>query len=129
MGQPWHRDKVVAPFKFLDGIMRLPEPLELEFANDLTQEVEKKDMSYVTSIEYFAELRGFERGKQEVKQQWEQNGIQKGESRLLLSQLKSKFKKVPKDYIKRVEQANPDILLTWADRVLWANTIEEVFSN
>ena len=66
-------------------------------------------------------------GRQEGKQEGRQEGMQKGEAKLLLRQLNSKFGEIPKDKRRMIESADPDTLLKWSERVLTANSLDEVF--
>ncbi len=54
-------------------------------------------------------------------------GIQQGEAAVLRRQLKRRFNEIPRQVEKRLEQAGRDELETWADRVLDAERIEDVF--
>ena len=47
----YNRQDILELFRLLDWMMRLPEPLELTFRDELKQFEEEKQMPYVTSIE------------------------------------------------------------------------------
>jgi len=73
-------------------------------------------MPYVTSAERF----GIEKGRLEGKRE--------GEANILLRQISRKFGPgVLNAYRDRIEQADTDTLLDWAERVLTADSIDEVF--
>lgn len=57
----------------------------------------------------------------------EKTGEKKGEVRLLLRQLESKFGPLDARTRARVRRAGSERLLTWADRVLTAERLEQVF--
>ena len=61
------------------------------------------------------------------KQSARKEGIQQGEGTMLICQLECKFKSVPKNYRRQVEQASPELLLKWAKKVLTSQSLEEVF--
>ena len=63
---------------------------------------------------------GLEKGRQE--------GRQEGEYRLLLQQLKLKFRSIPKNYLQQMTAADADLLLIWGKRILTAENIEDVFN-
>jgi hypothetical protein len=46
---------------------------------------------------------------------------------MLLFLLMQKFKIVPEHYCETVKKATPDLLKTWAERILICQTIEDVF--
>jgi hypothetical protein len=72
-------------------------------------------MGYVTSWERIGEKKGMEQG------------LELGRRELLTSQLEYKFQKVPEKYQNLINNASPDVLFEWANRVLVATTIDEVF--
>ncbi len=79
-----------------------------------------------------SELRGetmtlAEQWKQEGRQEGEQRGLRAGETAILNRQLKLRFREIPADYQKRIEQADAETLLKWGDQILTANSLEEVF--
>jgi predicted transposase/invertase (TIGR01784 family) len=66
-----------------------------------------------------------------IAEQLIQRGIQEGklegEITLLVHLLKRKFGAIPANELKRLQQANADTLLIWADRILDARHIKDVF--
>lgn len=72
--------------------------------------------------EYFEGI-GVEKGRQEGRQV----GHQEGESALLLRLLQRKFGIIPAHYRNKIEQADANTLLTWGERILKADYIEEIF--
>jgi hypothetical protein len=80
-------------------------------------------MAYITSMEQMGIDKGFKLG---IKTGIE-TGIQQGEATILKHLLESKFSKVPKRYLELIEEAKTDALLRWANRLLSAKSVEEVF--
>lgn len=111
----WSRDIICSLLKFFDGILRLPEPIQLEYTKEVHQVEEELKVSYVTTFEEFAKREGIQIGRQE------------GESLVLVSLLESKFGVIPEKYMNRIKQANSDILLTWAKRLLNVQSLSELF--
>lgn len=72
---------------------------------------------------------GILEGKREGILEGKREGILEGEASLLLRQLISRFGTVEQCYRKQLEYADSDTLLTWSERILTADTIEEVFDN
>jgi len=54
-------------------------------------------------------------------------GRQEGESTMLLRQLQRKYGNLPPYYRNKIEQADANTLLIWAERVLDAKHLEEIF--
>ena len=63
----WDADRVRRLFRFIDWVMDLPSPLELQFRDTLKQIESEKQMPYVTSIERLAKHEGKVEGKIEGK--------------------------------------------------------------
>jgi len=80
-------------------------------------------MPYVTSVERLATKRGMEQGMQQGMQQ----GLQQGEIAVLKRQLHKRFGELPEEVELRLHKATLEQLEVWADRVLDARTLEEVF--
>ncbi|MFW6172080.1 MAG: hypothetical protein ACODAD_16460, partial [Planctomycetota bacterium] len=64
---------------------------------------------------------------EELDKRGEKPGIQKGQVGLLQRLLESRFAQFPDIYKQRLQQADSDTLLTWSERVLTAETLEDVF--
>ena len=55
-----------------------------------------------------------------------QEGRQEGEALVLSRLLQLKFGEIPDDAKRRIAQADPDTLLAWSDRILTAQSVDEV---
>ncbi len=88
-------------------------------------------MAYVSSVERIGIEKGVKLGVQQGMELGEARGMvkgrQEGESNLLLRLLARRFGAVPEWVSARLNQANTDLLETWGDRVLDAQSLEEVF--
>jgi flagellar biosynthesis/type III secretory pathway protein FliH len=58
-----------------------------------------------------------------------QEGRQQGEARLLLRQLERKFGTLSEAHRTRVQGADAEELLSWAERLLTARSLSEVFGD
>lgn len=103
----WQKDDIITLLIFIDWVMALPPTLELEFRDAVRVIEEDLHVNYVTSFERI--------------------GIQKGESILLMRILERKFKNLPEQYRQKVEQASPDSLLKWGEKILESQELEEIF--
>ncbi len=107
----YSRSDILELFRIIDWMIRLPDALEREFLADVYAIEEAKKMPYVTSAERF----GIEKGKLE------------GEAAVLLRLMERKYgPEALAAHRERVEQADAATLLEWAERVLTAETIDEV---
>jgi hypothetical protein len=55
-----------------------------------------------------------------------QEGRQQAASSIVLRQLQRKFGVLPQEVLSRVEQADPDTLIEWSDRIITADRIDDV---
>ena len=72
---------------------------------------------------------GAEEGRKEGRQEGLREGHRKGESSLLKRLLIVRFGPLPEWAERRMAEASEDLLEHWAERILYAATIEEVFEN
>jgi flagellar biosynthesis/type III secretory pathway protein FliH len=70
--------------------------------------------------------KGIQQGMQQGIQQGMQQGMQQGEARMLLRLLARRFGELPEDKRKQIESADTETLLEWSERVLTANSLDEV---
>ena len=111
------REVILELFRVMDWMIRLPESLEEAFRQEVYAFEEAKRMPYITSVE----RAGIEKGRAE--------GMQQGEATLLLRQIEHKFgASALRDYRARVENADAETLLTWSERILVAERVEDVFA-
>jgi hypothetical protein len=98
----------------------------------LTTIKEKADPIMVSNIaqEWIDEGKalGLLQGVAEGMAQGVAEGMARGEARLLTRQLTRRFGTLPADVTARMEDADTDTLEAWADRLLDARTLDEVFA-
>jgi len=104
------REQILELFRVLDWILQLPKDLEREFTRELIAFEEQAKMPYITSIERL--------GRQE--------GRQEGEVAMLMRQIARKFGPPTDTVRERIAGADPETLLEWSDRILTAQTLDEV---
>ena len=112
----YERALILALFRLIDWMIRLPKGLEADFRQQLYAYEEQQRMPYVTTVEQA----GIEKG---VKQ-----GVKQGEAIILLALLQEKFGPDTVDaYRERITAAEPEELLQWSKRILSAETAETIF--
>ena len=109
----WQKNDIVAIYTFIDWILALPEALALQYHKEIEKIEEELKVSYVTT----AERIGIEKGRRE------------GEITLLMALLNDKFQTIPVNFLPKIKNANNDVLLKWAKRVLNCQSIEEVLED
>ena len=119
------REVMLELFRVMDWMIRLPESLEEAFRQEVYAFEEAKWMPYITSVE----RAGIEKGRAEGLEQGMERGVQQGEAALLLRQIERKFgAPVLREYGARVESADAETLVTWSERILVAERVEDVFA-
>jgi hypothetical protein len=68
-----------------------------------------------------------------IAEQWIEEGEARGRglggAEFLLHQLERRFGSVPEPYRDRIDNADPDTLFVWGDRLLTARSLQEVFED
>jgi hypothetical protein len=88
-------------------------------------ETEKTPKEFIEKIQQELPTRG---GVMTIAEQLRQEGVQRGESTLLVRQLERKFRLLPDQYRQKIQQANAEKLLIWGERVLDTECLEEIFA-
>jgi hypothetical protein len=110
--------------RLLDWMMALPKELETEFRRQVAALKETEKMRYITSFERFAREDGREEGLEEGLQQ----GLRKGQAGLVLRLLERRFGVISGQYLEKLETAQLDQLSRWAERILEADSLSDVFA-
>jgi hypothetical protein len=119
----WVRQVVLPRFMPPDEI---PERLTLEETE--TMLAERIDQ-WNRKLKEQSLREGRKEGLQKGRQEGRQEGRKEGEANALLLLLRKKFGALPKRTQKRIQEAEPDLLLEWLDRVLTAESLGEVFGD
>ncbi len=69
-----------------------------------------------------------DRWNREIREEGREEGRQEGEARVLLRQLRLKFGPLAPEIEERVRSADADRLLGWSERILTAESLQDVFS-
>ncbi|MEO5333995.1 MAG: Rpn family recombination-promoting nuclease/putative transposase [Magnetococcus sp. YQC-5] len=72
---------------------------------------------------------GIEEGRQEGFLEGFLDGRKEGEAAILLKLIRRKFGQMPDWVIEKVQTANLDLLGAWSENVLFANSVDEVFTD
>jgi hypothetical protein len=109
----------LAVYAFIDWVMALPQGLEIDYPNAVASLDEEQKMRYVTT----AERIGMEKG--------ERIGMEKGErigeAKMLVRLLEMRFGPLSEERRRQLESADAESLLEWSERILTAQTVDEVF--
>ena len=118
--------RVLLPAR-LPGI-ELPEMSDLnEVNNMLAERVKQWTEQWKAEGLQAGMQQGLEQGLEQGRNQGRREGRQEGEAAMLLRQLTRKFGAIDESIRARVLGADAEQLLVWGERVLSADTIEEVF--
>jgi len=137
----WLIGLIIAEFDHISPIVDKIKAYQASTTNDLIDWMDLLETVLVYKLPEFTreEIRkmlNFEdvelkqtRFYQDVFAEGEAKGKTKGEATLLLKQLERKFHAVPESARKRIEAADAETLLVWGERVLDANSLEEVWGH
>ena len=117
----WERQRILDLFAVLDWMMRLPDRLEQKLWQDIAAIEGESKMRYVTSVERLAIQRGIQQG--------EQRGAQKGEAAVIQRLLTKRFGSLNAETLTRLQTAPCEQLESWAENLLDAATLDEVFKD
>ncbi|HRP77462.1 MAG TPA: DUF4351 domain-containing protein [Rhodocyclaceae bacterium] len=124
----WPRQRILDFFSVLDWMMRLPKELEQRLWQDIENIEGERKVKYVTSVERLAIERGMAKGMQQGIEQGLKQGRAQGIAAVLHRQLNRRFGPLPDDVTRRLSQATPEQLEIWVERVLEAQSIDEIFA-
>ena len=121
------REQILAWFRVLDWMLRLPEDLDLGFREELMAFEEETQMPYVTSVERIGIQKGLQQGLEQGRQEGRQEGRKEGEAAILFRQITLKFGPPSEEVRARIEAADTDTLLEWSARILTAEHVQDIF--
>lgn len=121
------REQVLQLFNIMDAMLVLPEALELEFADAITQIEEEHQVTYINSVQRVTIKRERQQALQQGMQQGMQQGQRKGAAEIVTSLITRKFGPLPNWAQVRMARADEAELNQWAMQVLDAQRIEQVF--
>ena len=123
----WDKKAILDLYTFIDWVIALPESLELEYLNEIEHFEQEKHMKYITSAERIGIQKGMQQGIKEGVVKGLQQGMEKGKRAILLRQLQRKFGSIPAHCQKRIEKAHAEELLDWADTIITADSLQDIF--
>ena len=103
LARGFDKEYIFKLYNFIAWVMALPEPLEIEYRSHVKQLEEKKKMRY---LEYVY--------------------MKKAGAALILRLIKRRFGDVPDQYEQRIHTADAKTLRLWEERILDANTLQEM---
>jgi hypothetical protein len=121
------RKDILELYRFIDWVMALPRDLEIDFQEELTRYEKEKNMPYVTSAERIGMEKGIQQGIEQGIERGIEQGVPRGEALLLKRLLTRRFGTLPSWVEQRLDLAGQTDLENWGDRILDAETLEEVF--
>ena len=126
------KQEIITLFRFIDWVMVLPEEFAESFWQEHSEYEESKKMEYITSVERIGIRKGHKEGRKEGriegKQEGHKSGLTDGETTVISRQLLKKFGVLPNKYLVLLKSADEETLLHWADKILFADSLDEVFS-
>ena len=127
------RDNASSTFSVLDWMMRLPREFEQRLWQDIENIEGERKVKYVTSVERLAIERGCRRAWSKGSKSVSEKGIEKqgraqGSANVPPAPAEPALRPASPRHHPASSQSTPEQLEIWAERVLEARTIDEVFA-
>lgn len=122
-GRNWDKQQIINLFSVIDWMMNLPEVLQLQLWQEIEHFERNCAMPYITSVERIGINKGIQQGRAEGKIE----GKLEGEAVLLERLITRKFGPLSDDTQARLKTATLDQIEQWAENILDAETLEDVF--
>jgi Domain of unknown function (DUF4351) len=119
----YNRVDVVNLFNFIDWILGLPKPLEVEFWRELQTYEEERKVAYITSVERI----GYDRGKAEGKIEAAQQSLERQRS-LILRQLNRKVGSVAEQMLESINALSIEQLESLGEALLDFESIDDLIT-
>lgn len=123
------KEQIIDLYLFLDWLLHLPNELESEYHHQLCAFEETTNMPYITTAERIGRQKGREEGIVQGIQRGKEQGIAQGKAMMLVQILSYKFGPISPALREQLLQASDDQLLLWAEKIMAAPTLEEVFNS
>ncbi|HRQ56863.1 MAG TPA: hypothetical protein PLN31_05545 [Azoarcus taiwanensis] len=123
----WSKARVIGFFGVLDWMMRLPKELEAKLWQDIEQIEGERKVKYVTSVERLIIERERQLGIEEGIQKGIEKGRAEGSVGVLRRLLMARFGRLPEAVVGRLGRATAEQVEQWAERVIDAETLDDVF--
>ena len=124
----WDRQLVSRLLVFLDWLIAFPPEARIYYTAQVDRLKEETAMPYVSMLEQIGTERGLAKGIEQGLQEGRQQGLHQGRATLLLHLLQLKFGELPEALQQRVTHASEAELNLWAERILSADTLDQVIS-
>ncbi len=126
------QDKLLVYAQAIRGLIELePSPEKqrkyLDFI-DIYADLDENERELYTQI-YPHEVTAMTGFAQRFREEGRDEGIQRGEARILTAQLRLRFGELPAAVRQRIETTDADTLLRWSERVLTAATLDEILAD
>ena len=120
LARNWDKKTIIDLLRFTEWLYQLPDNLEIQYKQTVSSLGGRK-MEYLAAFEREAMEKGLEKGIEK--------GIEKGKLGVIAKQLKLKFGVLPGWVEKKLETASDEQSELWTERILTAQSFEEVFSD
>lgn len=127
------KEEIWQLFVLVDWLIKLPEDLMITYKKQVKESAETEgwdqwDPVYINTFQQVARIEGLQEGRQEGRQEGLQEGLQKFRASLD-KQIRCRFPhEVTAEHLRLINDADSDTLSIWAERLIEAKSIDEVFS-
>jgi hypothetical protein len=123
----WDKQRIIDLFLVIDSLLKLPDWLERQIWQEITEIEERHQMRYVSSVERIGIEKGLLQGREEGRQEGHHEGLLEADQNTLRRLLIRRFKITMPDWVEqRITHASQQELEQWLDNIIEAETIEAV---
>ncbi|CAM2010710.1 hypothetical protein [Acanthopleuribacter pedis] len=132
-GRSFDHRRLIALFRFIDTMFDLPDDLNLNFREQLRNEIGGGDMnaeewlysesSIQKTLKKMARQEGYVQGREEGREE----GIRRGFQQALIQMLTRKYGILPQAVVQRIETADHPRISIWINRAGDTNSLADLF--
>lgn len=123
----WTQGRIIVFMRTIAWMMRLPAAMETALWQELQHLEKEYAMEYMLPFEREAAARGKLEGLEQGLERGLEQGRQQGQAALVERQLRLRFGLLPNTVQQRLVNANSNELTAWADALLSASSLDDIF--
>ena len=125
----WDRQRIIDLFNVIDWMMQVPPALQMRLWCDIEQLERNRNMPYISSVERIGIEKGLRQGIEQGIERGIERGLQQGEAAVLERLIVRRFGPLSDATRIRLHDATLDQLGQWAENILDATSLEDVFAS
>src|SRR5690606_13863140 len=120
----YSHEAILSVMRLIDWMLTLPAAIEPDYIQAIRSIEQENTMAFVPSYERLAKAEGRAEGLAEGRIE----GLNEGMLAIVKHLLSRRFGALPDWVEPRLQQASTDTLTQWSERILFADSLEDVFT-